>query len=152
MASEHTLTRTVEFPETDMAGIMHYSNYFRYMESVEHSFFRSIGYSVAARPGAPKVGWPRVHASCDYLRPLRFEDTVEIRMRVVEKRSKALTYEFRFWKRVEGGEPELVAKGRLTVVCVVQQGDGTMKAAGIPAEIARHIDVAPPFDAAGLAD
>src|SRR6187402_1553378 len=96
MASQFTIIRTVEFSETDMAGIMHYSNFFRFMEAAEHAFFRSLGYSVAARPGAPKVGWPRVHASCEYHRPLRFEDRVEVELSVVEKRSKALTYEFTF--------------------------------------------------------
>ncbi len=125
-----------------MAGIMHYSNFFRYMETAEHAFFRSIGYSVAARPGLPQVGWPRVHASCDYHRPLRFEDVVEIRMKILEKRSKALTYGFRFIK-VSGAEVERVAEGRLTVVCVAQRPDGTMKAVEIPAEIAEKIEVSP---------
>lgn len=140
MPSHFALTRTVEFSETDMAGIVHYSNFFRYMESAEHAFFRSLGFSVAARPGAPRVGWPRVHASCDYHRPLRFEDRVEIRMRVVEKRSKSLGYEFRFFK-LGGAEPEEVARGRLTVVCVAHHSDGTMKAVPIPEEIARSIEV-----------
>lgn len=143
MASEHVITRRVEFSETDMAGIMHYSNFFRFMETAEHSFFRSLGFSVVARPGASKVGWPRVHASCDYHRPLRFEDEVEVRMRVVEKRSKSLTYEFRF-RRLGGAESVEVARGRLTVVCVSHQADGTMKATTIPAEIAGRIEVAAP--------
>jgi acyl-CoA thioester hydrolase len=142
MPSEFLLTRSVEFSETDMAGIMHYSNFFRFMEAAEHAFFRSIGYSVAARPGAPQVGWPRVHASCDYIRPLRFEDTVEVRLRVIEKRSKALTYAFRF-RRLDGSGPEEVARGRLTVVCVAQLPDRTMKATHIPSEIADRIEVAP---------
>jgi len=143
MPSTFALTRTVEFSETDMAGIVHYSNFFKYMESAEHAFFRSIGYSVVARPGAPKVGWPRVHASCDYHRPLRFEDRVEIRLRVIEKRSKALGYEFRFFRLPSTGEaPTEVARGRLTVVCVVSQPDGSMKASTIPDEIASRIEVA----------
>lgn len=146
MPSEFTITRAVEFSETDMAGIMHYSNFFRFMESAEHAFFRSLGYSVVARPGAPKVGWPRVHASCDYHRPLRFEDQVEVRLRVVEKRTKALTYEFRFRKLgpvTPAGGGEDVARGRLTVVCVASQPDGSMRATSIPDEIAARIEVAP---------
>ena len=143
MPSEFTITRRVEFSDTDMAGIMHYSNYFRFMEAAEHAFFRSLGYSVAPRPGAPQVGWPRVHASCDYHQPLRFEDEVEVTLRVVEKRSKALTYEFRFRKR-NGQEPIEVASGRVTVVCVAHQPGGRMKATDIPPEIASQIEVAPP--------
>ena len=30
-----TLKRTVQFAETDMAGVMHFSNYFRIMEETE---------------------------------------------------------------------------------------------------------------------
>jgi acyl-CoA thioester hydrolase len=142
MPSSFSLIRSVEFSETDMAGIMHYSNFFRFMEAAEHAFFRSIGFSVAARPGAPKVGWPRVHASCDYHRPLRFEDQVEVRLRVVEKKSKALTYEFRFMKLVDGVAAEEVAMGRLTVVCVEHQPDGTMRASAIPQAISQQIEVA----------
>lgn len=144
MASHHTIRRTVEFSETDMAGIMHYSNFFRYMETAEHAFFRSIGFSVSARAGAPQVGWPRVHATCDYHRPLRFEDVVEVRMQVLEKRSRALTYGFTFFKVVEGTAAEKVAEGRLTVVCVAHRPDGTMKSVDIPQEIGALIDVGTP--------
>jgi acyl-CoA thioester hydrolase len=43
MAFEYKVRRRVEFSETDMAGIVHYSNFFRYMEAAEHEFFRSLG-------------------------------------------------------------------------------------------------------------
>lgn len=142
MPSEFAITRSVEFSETDMAGIMHYSNFFRYMEAAEHAFFRSLGHSIADPRGEPRIGWPRVHASCDYHRPLRFEDRVEVRLRVVEKKSKALTYEFTFRKVGPPDAPE-VAKGRLTVVCVAHHPDGTMRATPIPAAIADQIEVSP---------
>src|SRR5262245_30662606 len=105
MAYEFKAQRRVEFSDTDMAGIMHYSNFFRFMETAEHAFFRSLGFSIApggALPGHPRVGWPRVHASCDYHRPLRFEDLVEIHLLVAEKKSKAITYQFRFFKLAGG--------------------------------------------------
>ncbi len=119
---------------------MHYSNFFRYMEAAEHAFFRSLGLSIADPRGEPRLGWPRVHASCDYHRPLRFEDRVEIRLKVVEKKSKALTYEFTFRKADDPAGTD-VARGRLTVVCVAHHPDGTMRATPIPAAIASLIDV-----------
>ena len=82
MPSEFKVVRRVEFSETDMAGIVHYSNFFRYMESAEHAFFRALGFSIVTTATDPPVGWPRVHASCDYRQPLRFEDEVEIHMLV----------------------------------------------------------------------
>ena len=124
-----------------MAGIVHYSNFFRYMEAAEHAFFRSIGFSVVTRNVDPPVGWPRVHAECDYRRPIRFEDEIEIRMYVTKKKSKSLTYGFWF-RKMEGEETVDVARGSLTVVCV-RHKNGRMKAAMIPKEIARKIEVVP---------
>jgi YbgC/YbaW family acyl-CoA thioester hydrolase len=141
MAYEYRIVRRVEFSETDMAGIVHYSNFFRYMEAAEHAFFRSIGFSVVTRNVDPPVGWPRVHAECDYRRPIRFEDEIEIRMYVTRKKSKSLTYGFWFWK-MEGEEMVDVARGSLTVVCV-RHKDGRMKAAMIPTEIANKIEIVP---------
>jgi YbgC/YbaW family acyl-CoA thioester hydrolase len=141
MAHEFRLRRRVEFSETDMAGIVHYSNFFRYMESAEHAFFRSLGFSIVTREVDPPVGWPRVHASCDYMAPLRFEDEFEIQLLVTEKKSKSLTYEFRF-RKMDGDASVEIARGALTVVCVRHKGN-RMKAATIPEAIAAKIDVAP---------
>ena len=63
MAYEFKAQRRVEFSDTDMAGIMHYSNFFRFMETAEHAFFRSLGFSIVTNATDPHVGWPRVHAS-----------------------------------------------------------------------------------------
>jgi len=141
MAYEFRLRRRVEFSETDMAGIVHYSNFFRYMESAEHAFFRSLGFSIVTREVDPPVGWPRVHASCDYMAPLRFEDEVEIHLLVTGKKSKYLSYEFRF-RKIEGTASVEVARGALTVVCVRHEGN-RMKAAIIPSAISDKIEVAP---------
>ena len=142
MACEFKATRRVEFSETDMAGIVHYSNFFRYMETAEHGFFRSLGFSVVMEHFETPMGWPRVHAECDYRQPLRFEDEVEIHLLVSEKKSKSLSYLFKF-RKLNGPEPVEVARGSLTVVCVTKQADGKMAAAPIPKVFADKIEVAP---------
>ena len=47
MSNEFSVTHFVQFSETDMAGIVHFSNFFRWMEEVEHAYFRSLGLSVS---------------------------------------------------------------------------------------------------------
>jgi|SRR5579872_6163758 len=142
MAYEFKWVQRVEFADTDMAGIVHYANFFRYMEAAEHAFFRSLGFSIHTRLDGRSFGWPRVRAVCEYRSPLRFEDEVEIHLRVREKRSKSLTYDFTF-RKLDGEE---VAHGSLTVVCVaMDERTGQMKAAPIPEAIARQIEVAPEF-------
>ncbi len=141
MSYEIKIVRRVEFSDTDMAGIVHYSNFFRYMEAAETEFFRSLGLSLVTRQVQPTVGWPRVHAECDYNQPLRFEDEVEVHLLVSAKKSKSLSYAFRF-RKLNASPPAEVARGSLTVVCVTHRG-GQMKSTRIPKMIADHIEVAP---------
>ncbi len=144
MAYEFKLRRRVEFGETDMAGIVHFANFFRYMEITEHAFFRSVGFSVHMQDGDRVLGWPRVHVSCDFKSPLVFEDEFEIHLRVREKRSKALTYDFVFRKVGEEADT-VVAHGWITSVCVARdEATGKMKAVPIPERFASQIEVAPP--------
>jgi acyl-CoA thioester hydrolase len=142
MAYEFKATRRVEFFETDMEGIMHFSNFFRFMETAEHAFFRSLGYSVVLSRNGMMLCLPRVHAECDYTAPLRFEDEVQIHLLVQKKTRRSLTYQFRF-RRLSGSAAEEVARGRLTVVCAERQADGALKAVAFPSAIADHIQEAP---------
>ncbi|MCI0534106.1 MAG: acyl-CoA thioesterase [Verrucomicrobiales bacterium] len=142
MAYEFKVTRRVEFSETDMAGIVHYSNFFRYMETAEHAFFRSLGHSIVDNSLEPPVGWPRVHAQCDFKSPLKFEDEIEIHMLVAEKKSKALSYVFCI-RKLNVSPPIEIARGKLTVVCVSRDARGKMSAQTIPKALADQIEVAP---------
>jgi acyl-CoA thioester hydrolase len=142
MAHEFKITRRVEFSETDMAGIMHYSNFFRFMETAEHGFYRSLGFSVILSGYDPPLGFPRVHAACDFKRPLRFEDLVEVHLLVREKKSKTISYDFRF-RNLSATPVEEVARGEITIVCVAHQAGGKMSAVPIPHEISKQIQVAP---------
>ena len=142
MAYEFRITRRVEFSDTDMEGIMHYSNFFRFMETAEHAFFRSLGYSVVLSRSGLDLCLPRVHASCDYVAPLRFEDMVEIHLLVEKKSRRSLTYQIRFSRLCEAGTEE-VARGRLVVVCAKRDEQGALKAVQFPEELASRIQQAP---------
>ena len=141
MAYQFKIRRIVEFSDTDMAGIVHHAVYYRYMESAEHAFFRSLGMTVAPPKTPASVGWPRVHTEADFSAPLRFEDEVEIHLLVEQKKSKALTYAFRL-RKLNAPKPYEVARGKITVVCI-KKVNGEMKATRIPKAIADRIQVAP---------
>jgi acyl-CoA thioester hydrolase len=142
MAFEYTIVRDVQWVETDMAGIMHFSNFFRFMEAAEQAFFRSLGFSIHTTDPEP-LGWPRVHADCDFRHPLRFEDSVEVRLLVREKRRKSIVYSFIFRKLNEQPERE-VARGTVAVACVKRdRATGKLIAVPIPQAIADRIEVAP---------
>lgn len=138
MPSEFTITRTVEFAETDMAGIMHFSNYFRWMEACETAFCRSLGLPLLTFMPGQVAGWPRVNVGCEYRAPLRFGDTVEVRLLVRKIGSSSITYAFQF--RRSG---VLVARGELTAVHARGGAEG-MTAEPIPADIRAKFQEAPP--------
>lgn len=152
MAYEYRSTRRVEFSETDRSGTVHFTNFLRYMESAEHAFFRSLGFSIhtahseaagSEAAGSEAVGWPRVHASCEVTGPLRFEDSVEVRLLVRERRQKSIVYEFVF-RKMNDDSPTEVARGSLAVVCVRRDSaTGKMTAVRIPKLIAGKIEAAP---------
>lgn len=133
MPSEFTITRTVEFCETDMAGIMHFSNFFRWMEACETAFYRSLGLPQISFVPGDVVGWPRVSASCAYKSPLRFNDVVEVKLLIKEVRNKGVVYLFEF-RKLDGGvvQPAIVAHGEIAAVCVATGPDGRMVAQPIP--------------------
>ena len=140
---EFKLKRQVEFGDTDMAGIMHFSNFFRFMEAAETAFFRSLGLSIVTTGFDQPIGWPRVHADCDFIHPLRFEDTVEIHLLVREKKTRSIVYGFIFRNLNEHPARE-VARGTLVVACVTRNSHaGRMVAVPIPQPIADKIGVVP---------
>jgi 4-hydroxybenzoyl-CoA thioesterase/acyl-CoA thioester hydrolase len=104
--------RRVEFRDTDMAGIAHFSNFFAYMEQAEHALLRSLGLGVICEIDGREISFPRVNAQCDYLNAIRFEEMIEIHVSVQKIGTKSITYGFEFFHE---GTP--VAKGSITVVC-----------------------------------
>ena len=126
----YTTTRQVEFSETDMAGIMHFANFYRWMENAEHEFFRSLGLSIHMKIEGQEVGWPRLDTSCTFKRPLKFEETAIIHIFIETITPKTVTYRFEFQKE-ENGETLRIAKGKMTTVCVTQDPQ-TRKLSAIP--------------------
>lgn len=124
MSTDFEWSRPVEFYETDLAGIAHFSNFYRWMESAEHAFLRSKG--ITLHDG--KIGWPRVHATADFKKPIKFGDTIRVLVSVAEIRTRSIRYSF----QLLGADNELCATGEVTAVCV---NLATMRAIEIPEEV-----------------
>ena len=136
MKHEHKYKRRITFAETDMAGITHFSNLFRLAEEAEHDFFRSIGHSIQEKHDDKVTGWPRVHASCDFSKPVYFEEELTVHLIVEEMRSSSITYQFIIYKE----DQSEAARGKITSVCVqFDEKTKIMKAAIIPDSIREKI-------------
>ena len=127
--------RRVEFADTDLAGIVHFSAIFRYMEEAEHAMWREAGLSIADRDS--HLSWPRVSAACEFRNPLFFEDEFEVWVRLAAARTRALDYEF----TIVRGET-VIAVGTMTSVCVRKNPEGRMRATEVPEQVLTRLRAA----------
>lgn len=121
-------TRRIEFGDTDMAGIAHFSNFFRFMEAAECEFLRLRGLSVKMEWEGETIGFPRVSASCDYITPARFEDLLDVALTTDRIGTKSVTYAFEFSRA-----SERIAVGKVTSVCCRIGANNQLEAIEIPA-------------------
>jgi acyl-CoA thioester hydrolase len=139
--SEYVHRRRVQFYETDAAGIVHFSWFFRYMEEAEHALWRAAGLSI--HPPDSPIGFARASATFDFKRPLRFEDEFDVIIRIAAITRKTVSYSCVMTK-----DDVTLATGAMTVICVRTDADGALKATDVPEEIAARFAVAIAVDAA----
>jgi len=143
MKKEFSVHHRVSFSETDMAGIVHFSNFFRWMELAEDAFFRQFGEELIHREEGRVHGWPRVRASCDYKAPITFGEEVEIVLRLMEVKVRAIEFVFSFYRVEDGERGGKIARGKLTTVHVVRHtGEGVhkMEALAIPSRLQTRLE------------
>ena len=130
--STYTHRRLVAFAETDMAGIVHFAQFYRYMEEAEHAFLRSVGLDVMEhKPDGSIVGWPRVSAKCGFKSPAFFGDTLSITVSVQRIGVKSLTLDYRFTRDADDSET-LIAEGTMKTVACTFTPDRTMTSVPVP--------------------
>jgi acyl-CoA thioester hydrolase len=134
MATKFVTTRRVEFSDTDAAGIAHFAAFFRMMEQAEHDLLRSVGLSVVTHDATGKISWPRVSAKCDFQSAARFEELLEIEVRITRLGKRSVTYSHRFTR-----SGEQLATGEITAVCCRLREGAPPKSITIPATIAKKL-------------
>jgi acyl-CoA thioester hydrolase len=135
-----TYRRLVEFADTDVAGIMHFSNFFRFVECAEHAFFRSLGFRVHTADATEHMGWPRIEVSCKYHKPARFEQTLEVGLRFEEMRTSSLRYGFWIFVADEPART-LLATGAFSIIHVeIDHSPHGIRKAPIPPALRERLE------------
>jgi acyl-CoA thioester hydrolase len=124
----------VVWAETDAAQVVHYSNYFRFFERTEEEFYRQLGFTFIDT--TEKGLWfPRVEAFCQYKKPARFNDLLEVELTIEELKEKSIKYGFRILNKET---TVLLAIGYITIVAAEKR---TGKATALPQEIVEKLKV-----------
>lgn len=104
----------VRFNEADPLGIVWHGHYVRYFEDGREAFGKTFGISYMDfyRNG---LAVPIVSVQCDYKKPLRYGDVVEIRTTYEPTAAAKLVFHYELYQREKN---TLVARGTSTQVFV----------------------------------
>lgn len=139
MPPQFTYTRRVQFADTDMAGIVHFANFYRFMEEAEHEMFRSLGVKIVENQSdGSVVGWPRVRCSCSFEAPAYYDDLVDVDVTITRVGVKSLSMSFLFRR----GATRLATGDLKTVFCRFH-GVGKFESIAIPPEYTAKLVTAP---------
>lgn len=110
MTNNH-LFSTVEFPvrfsEVDSMNIVWHGHYVKYMEEGREDFGRKFGISYMTIKASGYMA-PVVRITCDYKKPLQYDDKVLVETRFIDSDAAKITYAFRIFR---ASDNELVATG-----------------------------------------
>lgn len=112
-ANAFTIPVRVYYEDTDAGGVVYYANYLRFFERCRTEWMRFAGYGQAQLAAEAGIGFVARKASCEYLKPARLDDALEIGLEV-EKLTRVRVV-FRQWAR--RGD-ELLVTGSVEIACV----------------------------------
>jgi acyl-CoA thioester hydrolase len=123
----------VTWADTDAAQVVHFSNFFRFFEKAEEEFYRHLGFTFKDVHNRG-LWFPRVEAFCEYKKPARFNDLLEVELAIENLGEKSIKYGFKIFNKESD---VLVANGYMVVVTADK---GTGKATQIPKEIVEKLE------------
>lgn len=74
----HSLTLRVYYEDTDLAGIVYYANYLKFIERGRSEWVRTLGVDQARMKVEQGVVFAVRRLEADYLSPARFDDVLQV--------------------------------------------------------------------------
>ena len=122
----HRLSLRVYYEDTDLAGVVYYANYLRFLERGRTEWARERGVDQGRLRAQEGLVFAVRRVEADYLSPARSDDLLEVRTDVLEATGARLLLAQEVWR----GEARLLA-ARVTLVAM----DATGKPRRIPARL-----------------
>lgn len=122
----HRLDIRVYYEDTDLAGIVYYANYLRFLERGRTEALRAGGIDQSALKAERGLVFAVRRVTIDYLRPARFDDVLTVETALESCRGASVTMR----QAVTRGPERLVEAG-VTVACMTGAG----RPARLPPEV-----------------
>ncbi|MCB6178415.1 tol-pal system-associated acyl-CoA thioesterase [Rhodobacter sp. Har01] len=126
MSDTHVLPVRVYYEDTDLAGIVYYANYLKFIERGRSEWVRAMGVDQVALRAAQGVVFAVRRVEADYLRPGKFGDDLTVTTRLREMGGARIVLD----QEVLRGAERLF-QAVVTLVCMTDDGH----AARVPAEV-----------------
>ncbi len=120
MQSPHTFPLRVYYEDTDLAGIVYYANYLKFIERARSEWVRGLGIDQALLRAEHGLVFAVRRVEADYLRPARFDDVVTVQTTLSEHSGARLVLD----QAVLRGAQTLFT-ARVTLVCLTATGTPT---------------------------
>ena len=101
MSAPASYLMRVRYYETDQMGIVHHSNYIRWMEEARIHVMREGGASLRSMEDAG-IQVPVTAVSCEYVRPARFDDVIRIEILPVRYNGVRMELDYRILREQDG--------------------------------------------------
>ena len=119
----------VRWSDVDIAGIIYFGAYVRFIELAETELFRELGFPFAKVFEQLDIWLPRVHLDFDFCRPARMDDELIVRTRVAKIGNSSITLKI----DVHDAATDAVDASCTLIVATVDRGK--MKSLPIPREL-----------------
>lgn len=113
----HEITLRVYYEDTDLAGIVYYANYLKFIERGRSEWLRARGVDQAALKAESGVVFAVRSVVADYLSPARFDDLLTVQSRLAALRGASLIMDQAV---LRGGDTLFTAQVR--IACLGAQG------------------------------
>lgn len=128
---EHRIEIRVYYEDTDLAGIVYYANYLKFIERARTEWVRGLGVDQGALKRDQGIVFAVRRVEADYLRPARFDDLLTVTTRLLALGGARIELE----QEVRRGEERLFA-AKVVLVCLSDAGG----AARLPADIRQRLE------------
>ena len=108
------------YGDTDQMGIVYYANYLRFFEGARGEWIRGLGLTYA-QIEERGIYLPVLEVGVRYLRPARYDDQLEIPLKVSHTRVK-VRFDYKVYR---AGDPEVLLLGHTVHACVTKEGRPT---------------------------
>jgi acyl-CoA thioester hydrolase len=103
----------VGFSDTDAQGVVYYGRYMPYFDLARTEYHRHLG-----RSHVEEVDFAMRAVNVEYVAPARFDDLLEIFVRVERIGTTSITYDHAAYVLDDGGGDTLMASAKATLVCI----------------------------------